>query len=258
MRRPSFSLLRWHLGTMKVSVIIPVFNEEASITGVLDQVLALDLSPHAIEVIVSNDGSSDGTAGKVGPYVECEDRVRMVSSDVNVGKGSAVRRGLESATGDLVLIQDADTEYSPADYRKLITPIVDGTADVVYGSRFIEGRWPTGMRLQNWIANRVFTSIANLLYGGFISDEGTGYKVFRRELLDSLGLEATGFEFCAEVTAKLLRKGVAIHEVPVAYRARGGTWTGRPGYLDGLRVMWTLVRHRIAGRGDVSSSISGG
>jgi glycosyltransferase involved in cell wall biosynthesis len=232
---------------MKVSVIIPVFNEEASISGVLDRILDLDLAPLEIEVIVSNDGSSDGTAGRVAPYLEREKRIRMVSSEANVGKGSAVRKGLEAATGDLVLIQDADTEYSPEDYPKLIEPIVKGVTEVVYGSRFLERWWPRGMRLQNWLANRVFTLTVNLLYNGSISDEGTGYKVFRRELLEALALEATGFEFCAEATAKVLRRRVPIVEVPVAYQARGGKWAGAPGFLDGIRVLWTLVRLRFGG-----------
>jgi glycosyltransferase involved in cell wall biosynthesis len=164
---------------------------------------------------------------------------------------------LESATGDLVLIQDADTEYSPADYPKLITPIVDGTADVVYGSRFLDRRWPRGMRPQNWLANRVFTAAANLLFGGSITDEGTGYKVFRRKVLDSLHVEATGFEFCAEVTGKLLRHRVAIAEVPVAYRARSGRRSGGPGFIDGIRVLWTLVRIRFARVPDARPPVSG-
>jgi glycosyltransferase involved in cell wall biosynthesis len=242
---------------VKVSVIIPVFNEERSITGVLDEILALDLVPLELEVIVSDDGSFDGTAEKVVPYPDRDERVKTVSSDANRGKGSAVRLGLEVATGDLILIQDADTEYSPADFQKLLEPIVDGAAEVVYGSRFLERRWPRGMRPQNWLANRLFTTTANLLYGGTISDEGTGYKVFRRELLESLCLEANGFEFCAEVTAKLLRRRITIQEVPVSYRARQGRWVRKPGYLDGLQVLWTLIRYRFAGVRDVAPSISG-
>ena len=242
---------------MKVSVIIPVFNEERSITGVLDEILALDLAPLELEVIVSNDGSSDGTAEMIVPYADRDERVRVVTSEANHGKGFAVRRGLEAATGEVILIQDADTEYSPAEYPRLLEPIVDGAAEVVFGSRFLERRWPLGMRPQNWIANRLFTTTANLLYGGSISDEGTGYKVFGREMLESLRLEATGFEFCAEVTAKLLRRRIAICEVPVSYRARGGKRGRKPGYLDGLQVLWTLIRYRFAGVRDVAPSISG-
>jgi glycosyltransferase involved in cell wall biosynthesis len=242
---------------MKVSVIIPVFNEERSIAGVLDEILALDLAPHELEVIVSDDGSFDGTAERVVPYADRGERVKTVASTANRGKGAAIRLALEVATGDLVLIQDADTEYSPADYPRLLDPIVEGDAEVVYGSRFLDRRWPRGMRPQNWLANRLFTSTANFLYGGSISDEGIGYKVFRRELLESLHLEATGFEFCAEVTAKLLRRGIAIQEVPVSYRARGGSWTGSPGYLDGLRVLWTLVRYRVSGAHDPRPPVNG-
>lgn len=243
---------------MKVSIIIPVFNEERSIAGVLDEILALDLSPLELEVVVSNDGSSDGTGELIELYARRDERVRTVTSEANRGKGSAIRLGLEVVTGELILIQDADTEYSPADYPRLLEPIVEGSAEVVYGSRFLERRWPRGMRTQNWLANRLFTATANVLYGGSITDEGTGYKVFRSEVLERLQLESTGFEFCAEVTAKLLRRRVRIVEVPVSYRARSDRQTGGPGYLDGLRVLWTLARHRVAGDRGPPAEISGG
>jgi len=251
------SLLWLHRKAVKVSVIIPVFNEEGSIRTVLDEILGLDLRPIELEIIVSDDGSADRTAELLDPYVEQMEAVRVVTSEANHGKGAAIRKGLAGATGEVVLIQDADTEYSPADYPALLAPFVDDSADVVYGSRFLERRWPEGMKLQNWLANRFFTATANLLYGGAITDEGTGYKLVRRELLQDLGLETTGFDFCAEVTAKLLSRDVEILEVPVSYRARGRTHGKKPGFLDGVRVLRTLIKYRLPGAGAERSGISG-
>jgi glycosyltransferase involved in cell wall biosynthesis len=230
---------------MKVSVIIPIYNEERSIAAVLDQILELRLEHHELEVIVSNDGSSDRTAEVVAPYVESDFRVRSVISDSNRGKGHAIRRGLELASGEIVLIQDADTEYSPTDYPRLLAPFTDRSAQAVYGSRFLDRRWPLGMLPQNWIANRVFTLVAKVLYGGRITDEGTGFKAFRRDILRSMALESRRFEFCPEVTAKLLRRGIEICEVPVSYHARARHEGKKPGVRDGLHVLWTLIRLRF-------------
>jgi glycosyltransferase involved in cell wall biosynthesis len=233
---------------MKISVLIPVYNEEQSLAKVLDQILAQDLGDHSLEIIVCDDGSTDGTARVLDPYLDRHANIRSASSGANHGKASAIRRGLRRATGEVVLIQDGDTEYSPADYPRLIRPLAEDRADVVYGSRFLDHRWPRGMRPQNWLANRLFTQTANILFGGNITDEGTGYKLFRRDLLESLQLSSTGFEFCAEVTAKLLRRGVTITEVPVSYQARSRREGKKPGVLDGLMVMWTLVRIRLERR----------
>jgi glycosyltransferase involved in cell wall biosynthesis len=233
---------------MKISVLIPVYNEEHSLATVLDQILAQALEGHELEIIVCDDGSTDGTAQVLDPYLVRHSNIQNSSSGVNHGKASAIRRGLSQASGEVVLVQDGDLEYSPADYPRLIRPLADNQTDVVYGSRFLDHRWPRGMRPQYWLANRLFTHTANFLFGGNITDEGTGYKLFRRELLESLQLSSTGFEFCAEVTAKLLRAGIKIAEVPVSYRARSRREGKKPGVLDGLRILWTLVRLRLARR----------
>lgn len=230
---------------MKVTIIIPVFNEEATIASVLEAILALGPTIADFEILVSDDGSEDRTRDRVRPFISEDSRLRMVVSPTNRGKGAAIRQALGAASGDVVLIQDADTEYSPTDYPTLLAPFADESVGAVYGSRFLDRRWPRGMRLQNWLANRCFTITTNMLFNGSITDEGTGYKVFRRNLLQSLSLECDGFEFCAEATAKLLLRDIVIREVPVSYTARRHGHGHRPGFRDGLRVLWTLARTRF-------------
>jgi len=231
-------------GPRKVSIIIPAYNEAAAISGVLDAVLRADTSPYAKEIIVADDGSSDGTAVLL-EQAAAGSGIKVVTHPVNRGKAAAIRSALKIATGDIILIQDADLEYSPGDYRRLLLPFADSGIQAVYGSRFLNKQWPENMRAANWIANRVFTLLVNLLYGAAITDEGTGYKLFRRETVGSLNIACSGFEFCPEVTAKLLKNGVRIVEVPVAYRARSRKEGKKPTFLDGLKVIWTIIKFRF-------------
>lgn len=232
---------------MKISIIIPVYNERPTLARVIQRVVAAPLPPGCDrEVIVVDDGSTDGT----GPLLD-----RLIGSGiavahhsvVNVGKGAAVRAGITRASGDVVIVQDGDLEYDPNDYARVLTPIVEGSADVVYGSRFMRGvrrvnvkdmKWP------NWMANRILTAMANVLYGARITDEATAYKAFRAGVLRRVRLTCVGFEFCPEVTAKLRRLGYSIHEVPITYSARSVQQGKKIRYRDGLQAVWTLLKYR--------------
>ena len=224
---------------LKLSVIIPCFNEARHIVQVLDAVRQVDIDK---EIIVVDDASTDRTRElleeqkKLHPLVTCY-------KPVNEGKGAAIRSGLELVTGDIVIIQDADLEYDPGQFPELIGPIVRGETEVVYGSRF-RGTI-TGMRLANRLANYLLTWAANLLYAARITDEATCYKAFRTDLIRSLPLRCTRFEFCPEVTARVRKRGVRIHEVPIHYAGRSSAKGKKIGWTDGLWALWTLVRYRF-------------
>jgi len=220
---------------MTVSIIIPVYNEFRTFDQVLERVRRAPLPPGcAKEIVVIDDGSTDGTAQTLG-----QERHTIR----HAGKGSAVRAGIERATGDIVLIQDGDLEYDPNDYARLLEPIVAGRADIVYGSRFL-GQQPA-MARRNRIANRILTAAANLLYGARITDEATAYKAFRITVLRAMHLKCRRFEFCPEVTAKACRLGYRIHEVPVSYNARGIAEGKKIRARDGWEALWTLLRYRL-------------
>jgi len=246
MRGEFFSPLERSGGALKVSVIIPVYNEFRAFDQVLERVRHAALPESCVkEIVVVDDGSTDGTAGRVSDYAR-QGLVIGHRSATNSGKGTAVRVGIALASGDIILIQDGDLEYDPNDYARIIEPIVRGDADVVYGSRFL-GR-PKGMAFRNLIANRILTATANLLYGARLTDEATGYKAFRATVLDRITLTCRGFEFCAEVTAKVRRLGYKIHEVPVTYNARGIAEGKKIRARHGFEALWTLIKFRFIPR----------
>lgn len=234
---------------MKLSVIVPAYQEADTIGEVLAQVDAVDLSRLGIhkEVVVCDDGSRDDTAGRVEAFEASESDIVLVRHETNRGKGAAIRSALAAATGEILLIQDADLEYDVSDYPALLEPIVAGRADVVFGSRFRRRLWPRGMRLPNLVANLMLTASANLLFRVGITDEATCFKVFRAEVLRRFDLRCERFEFCPEVVGKLGRAGVPIHEVPIEYQGRDVAGGKKIRWTDGVEALATLVRVRFRG-----------
>lgn len=246
-------------GFRKLSVIMPVYNEEAHVIDTLDRVLKVELQKGIeMEVIVVDDGSTDRTAALLERY-ETNPLVVVHTSRLNLGKGTAVRVGLAHATGDIMIIQDADREYSPDDYPALIQPIIDGKADVVYGTRFAifgedsaGGRrgkrliWPEKMPLLNFIANVVLRWTTNLLFAADITDEASAYKVFESDVISELALKSRRFEICPELTAKVLRNGHRIYEVPISYSARRLEQGRKIRWYDLIEAVWTLFKYRFA------------
>lgn len=230
---------------MRLSVVLPAYNEDRTIASVLDAILRVDLSsldqPVDLELIVVDDASTDRTREIAARRPE----VKLVSHEVNRGKGAAIRTALREVTGDIVLIQDADREYSVSDYPALLKPFLEGNAQVVYGSRFLKRPHPTNMRLSNYLANRLLTFTANLLFAAGLTDEATCFKVFRADLLKSLPLRAQGFDFCPEVTALVRLRRIRIHEVPVEYTARTRAEGKKIRWADGLQALRTLFACRL-------------
>jgi glycosyltransferase involved in cell wall biosynthesis len=209
----------------KLSVIVPVFNERNTVG----------------EIIVIDDGSDDGTRAVLSQLNDST--VRVVLHPHNKGKGSAIRTGLEHITGDLVLIQDADLEYDPDDWTKLLAPLLKGRATVVYGSRFTGER--RNMLFLHWIGNRFLSLVTNILYNTTLSDMETCYKLFDRRVLDGVELHAERFDFEPEITAKVLRRGIRIYEVPISYSGREFDEGKKITWRDGFIALWTLVKYRF-------------
>jgi len=231
---------------MQLSILIPAYQEEATIAEILSRVAAVDTESLGFDkqVVVCDDGSKDRTAELAAGVAARDPRIVLVRHDKNQGKGAAIRTALAAATGEYSLVQDADLEYDVGDYPALLSEVKKG-ARVVYGSRFMANPRPTGMRTANYVANRMLTVTANLLYGLSISDEATCFKLFETQLLRELGLTCTGFEFCPEVTAKLGRRKIPIVEVPIAYTARALAEGKKVRWTDGVEAMWVLMKHRL-------------
>jgi glycosyltransferase involved in cell wall biosynthesis len=226
---------------MSLTVILPVYNERPTIQTILDQVLAVGL---ADEVIAVDDGSTDGTRQVLADYARTCPRVRVILHERNQGKGAAVVTGIKAATQDLVLIQDADLEYDPRDYPRLLAPIQEDKADVVFGSRFLGGARRTTM-FWHMVANVLLTLLTNILYNSILSDMETGYKLFRRELIQSIPLRAKRFDFEPEVTAKLLKRKVRIFEVPISFNPRAYAQGKKIKLKDAFYAVFTLIKYRF-------------
>ncbi len=225
---------------MKLSVIIPVYNEVESIQVILKRVWEQNL---AYEIVVVDDGSQDGTRDVL-KEMDGKNGLRVVLHERNKGKGAAVRTGMAAALGDVLLIQDADLEYDPRDYPALLKPIDEGLADVVYGSRFLGGSRRVAM-FWHMVANQILTFMTNILYNTILTDMETGYKVFRREILDGMVLHANSFDFEPEFTAKILKRNLRIFEVPITFNPRDYTQGKKIKLHDAFEAVWTLIKYRF-------------
>ena len=230
----------YNRSTMKLSVIIPVYNEVESIQEILKRVRATKL---ASEIVVVDDGSKDGTRDVL-KKLNGKSKVRVILHEKNQGKGAAVRTGLNHASGDVLLIQDADLEYDPRDYAGLLKPIEEGIADVVYGSRFLGGPRRVVM-FWHMIANYMLTFMTNVLYDTILTDMETGYKVFRRHVTDGMPIRARRFDFEPEFTAKVLKRHFRIYEVPISFNPRDYSEGKKIGLGDAFEAVWTLIKYRF-------------
>lgn len=225
---------------MNLSVIIPVYNEKDSIEEILKRVKATGLPA---EIIVVDDGSTDGTRDIL-PALDGRDRVRVILHERNQGKGAAVRTGMDAAQGDILLIQDADLEYDPRDYPTLLKPIEEGMADVVYGSRFLGGPRRVAM-FWHMVANYMLTFMTNILYNTILTDMETGYKIFRRKVIEGMPLHARRFDFEPEFTAKVLKRKYRIFEVAISFNPRDYTEGKKIKLKDAFEAVWTLLKYRF-------------
>jgi len=225
---------------MKLSIIIPVYNEKNTILKLIKIVENVDIGGIRKEIIIVDDGSTDGTKD----ILRKIKKHKVFFHSSNQGKGSAIRTGIKYVTGSIVLIQDADLEYDPNDYYKLIKPIVDNKAKVVYGSRLLGKH--INMYFHHYLGNHLLTVITNLLYRSKITDMETCYKVFRRDVLFNLKLKSKGFEIEPEITAKLLKKGCRIYEVPISFTNPRKFIEGKKiNYIDGIKAVYYLLKYRF-------------
>ncbi|MGA8371317.1 MAG: glycosyltransferase family 2 protein [Acidimicrobiales bacterium] len=223
-----------------LTVIVPVFNERSTVGEIIRRIRAVDI-PLTVDVIAVDDGSSDGS-DKVLAAVE-DSTVRVLSHPVNRGKGAAIRSALKVARGDLILIQDADLEYDPEDWPRMLDPILRGKARVVYGSRFTGER--KNMLPLHWIGNRFLSLVTNVLYSSTLSDMETCYKLFDRQAIAGITVQSDRFDFEPEITAKVLRRGFRIYEVPISYAGRESTEGKKITWRDGIGALKALVKYRF-------------
>lgn len=223
---------------MKVSIIVPVYNEEKTLREIIRRLKQVPLDK---EIIIVDDGSTDASRGILEEAVK--EGIRVLRLSRNLGKGAAIRAALPYVKGEVVVIQDADLEYNPAELPHLLQPILEGKAEVIYGSRFLKGR--PRMRFLNFLANKILAWTATLLSGRRLSDEATCYKAFKTELLRSLNLRCKSFEFCPEVTAKIAKRKIPIREIPISYTPRTVKEGKKVKWKDGFIALYTLFKYRF-------------
>jgi len=225
---------------MKLSVIIPIYNEADNILKTLKRVQATKLVK---EIVIVDDASTDGTRELL-DKLDGKGIVRVIFHEKNLGKGAAVVTGMRAAKGDVILIQDADLEYDPRDYPTLLLPIQEGRADVVYGSRFLGAPRRVAM-FWHQVANQLLTFMTNILYDSILTDMETGYKVFRREVIQDMKIRSKRFNFEPEFTAKILKRKFRIYEVPISFNPRDYSEGKKIGLKDAFEAVWALIRYRI-------------
>src|SRR4030043_1822523 len=232
---------------MKLSIIIPVYNEENSLEEIVERVVATSLQGIEKEIIISNDGSSDGTSKIIQKLITKYPEIVTYHSPTNLGKGAAVRLGIAISTGDLITIQDADLELDPNDYSHLLAPILNNETRIVYGSRFLNSN--IKLKKTSRLANRFLTFLTNILFCSHLTDMETAYKMFFRETINGIQLRCVRFDFEPEITAKFLKKGFHIMEVPISYHPRTVQAGKKISWIDGYEAVYALVRCRFFDRG---------
>ncbi|MDP3765449.1 MAG: glycosyltransferase family 2 protein [Nanoarchaeota archaeon] len=227
----------------KLSIIIPVYNEEKTISEIIRRVKNARLKGIEKEIVIVDDASTDGTKEILNGIKD--NSIKIIYHKKNMGKGFAIRTALNYATGNIILIQDADLEYNPEEYPKLLEPIIEGKATVVYGSRQLGKKHSKYARLAYYIAGLSLTALSNILYGINITDEPCGYKVFSSDVIKGINLKCKRFEFCPEITAKISKKGIKIYEVPSSYSPRSRKEGKKIKFSDWLEAVYTLVKYRF-------------
>jgi glycosyltransferase involved in cell wall biosynthesis len=228
---------------MKLSIIVPAYNEKDTINIILEKILDVELGVIKKEVIVVDDGSTDGTREILKGIEKKSNPISVFYHQKNAGKGAAIQTGIKEATGDIIIIQDADLEYQPSDYPILIMPIVEYGADVVYGSRFLGIH--RSFMFWHYIANKGLTFMTNLLYNSTLSDMETGHKAFRANIIKDIKIRSNRFNFEPEITAKVLKRRVRLFEVPITYSGRDYDEGKKIGWKDGVSAIWTLLKFRF-------------